>query len=395
MHHLPGENEFGRVDGPLVEERPWDQVDTMPEDVSRFPMANEVQTDSPTAVAVTEGTPALRGILHGRFAEVMRRRAKFPLGIMATTGTATPEWPVINGHSTGMFDIASNLDLDTANRMALNGFSEAADNALMPDGRKLETRLAVGAHDFPMFELTPIHNRPGGIIRIFHGSHERNAEANRVEVDQMVALGDNREFSEKEFAPYFDHSFVIEHSEIVDGQEKVTGMMRITPFSPEDGTLKTFKDISVLTHGDETLETKTPEQIQAEFIAESGIKDMTAAWDINTLALDLEMDPRDKMLIINNLLGALNEVGAAHINTGRLTHIVSENEPRMHHTLIKMGYPMRNINGYGDMHYNLDGSGEAMVCHPAYFRIAELYARIAEPDTSHLRRLHSALTDFE
>lgn len=284
------------------------------------------------------------------------------------------------------------------------------DEPVVADFHADYPRPHVGAEPFPTFHLEPSlqigeHLKDFEVegdtyVTVYHGSDPKNYLANKIEVSQMVQLGDLPEESEKEFQPYFNSSFLIE---VGDAQGPL-GVLRIIPYgakdsdSSDDTSLKTFRDISTVT-GD------PQEIIEKEFMKHSGCEDLSTVFDVTTLALaervrKYETDPdRErramgsvlKKLVMHNMLIGLMDVGFELVQSGELTHMVSENEPRMHGYLVSMGYPMQDLNGYGDVFLDLAGKRQAMTVHPAWFSAVDLERNIKNADPSTISGIHLAM----
>jgi hypothetical protein len=423
-HYTPGENnDFGGDDGM----RP---AALNPTEIASGigPVAAEALLGPDTTIDTTrnstvvgEATPALRGLFRDRVMNMaMRMRARRHGSAKGLVGPAAldpvVDWPEINIQSpiAEQAPVVSDavteaVTHDVAEYFgpfmdALTGKTEAAspdshEKTHMPNGWLMETRRNVGAEPFEMFELEPVMAKPGTVMRVYHGSHQRNAVANKLEVDAMVKLGDDPKDSKQEFVPYFGESFIIEEvQKLEDGTEVSKGMIRVIP-ADEDGMTKTFKDVATVTQHPKYPykdNRKTAEEVRDEFKRSSGCNDTTKVWDIATFAFNLEVPKREQFSIMHNLLGTLNQLGAARIMTGDLTHIVSANHPNILNTLEGLGYPMEDINGYGVMKFWLkEDSKTAMDCHPAFFNIKKLYAKIQNPNTSHLRKLDQAISAVE
>jgi hypothetical protein len=428
-HYTPGENnDFGGDDGM----RP---AALNPTEIASGigPVAAEALLGPDTTIDTTrnstvvgEATPALRGLFRDRVMNMaMRMRARRHGSAKGLVGPAAldpvVDWPEINIQSpiAEQAPVVSDavteaVTHDVAEYFgpfmdALTGKTEAAspdshEKTHMPNGWLMETRRNVGAEPFEMFELEPVMAKPGTVMRVYHGSHQRNAVANKLEVDAMVKLGDDPKDSKQEFVPYFGESFVIEEvQKLEDGTEVSKGMIRVIP-ADEDGMTKTFVDTAAVTRDPRSPGfpdgSKTAEQVRAEFVADSGCKDTTKIWDVATFAfnLDLPNAEREQPAIMHNLLAALNQVCAPRILSGELTHIVSANHPNILNTLKGLGYPFEDINGYGVMKFWLkEKSDKAMDCHPAFFDVNKLWEGFygAERPTRHQRKLQESLRQVE
>lgn len=275
----------------------------------------------------------------------------------------------------------------------------------------------VGAERFESFRLGTVTLPDGKVaaVNVYHGSDDRNDDVKAMEAGQMVDLGDPKpnDGTKGEFEPYFNSSFVIDVREIKDDgteSDRPMAMMRVAPYVRQEDAerlgldkwgLKTFNDLATIAQVSkderEREEAGKPplipklsvKQIESKFIKATGNDDLRTTWDVVSLAFDEQIRDEKKVLtfetrhsLVSSLIQGLMNVGAQAFmadkdSPKRLTHLVSANANGIDAALDQYGVPSKQLPGYQrEILWDLDGSGEAMVCTPKVIDAAKVIEKM-------------------
>lgn len=256
--------------------------------------------------------------------------------------------------------------------------------------------------------------------------------ARKIEEETFATLGDIPEEVQEEFDPHDPYSvFVLLHSGLPSGSEnleltEMVGMIRLIPYTPEQGGLKTFVDLGKIAaqkpeHGpDNNRDTRIKildslgmedlevddvderadlitKKVEDKFRDEYGGGDLTRLFDIATLAPDMNLEFGDKLTVIEGLLAAMGVYTTDIYEKNQITHLVQFTAGGLHRYLRDLyGYPVKEMFGLTDLSYDSFGNGgdDNMVCTPSvldYKELAEDILFVENPVSEHIKRVGSAI----